>query len=78
MSPIKFFPRELQKLDDSEEPGVFDVLAIDGDRYLYSPDVYDSESEALAAIEAFKLDYDQLDDWEETKHPGINDQGEYI
>ena len=75
---IKFFPRELQKLEESEEPGVFDVVAFDGGKWLYSPDVYDNESEALQAIESFKLDYDDLTDWEETMHPGIDQTGAYI
>lgn len=75
---IKFFPRELRHLDESEEPGVFDVLAMTGDKYLYSPDVYDSEQEALGAIELFKADYDQLEDWDETNHPGIDENGDYL
>lgn len=67
----RFFIRELQKLDPSEEPGVFDVLAVSDDRYLYSPDVYDSYAEAEAAIKVFVSEGEPLEDWEVTYHPGI-------
>ena len=67
----RFFIRELQKIDPSEEPGVFDVLAVCDDGYRYSPDVYDSYTDAEAAIEGFVSEGETLEDWEVTYHPGI-------
>ena len=67
----RFFIRELQKIDPSEEPGVFDVLAVCDDGYRYSPDVYYSYADAEAAIEVFVSEDEPLEDWEITHHPGI-------
>lgn len=68
----RFFVRELQKIDPSEEPGVCDVLAVCDDGYRYSPDVYDSYADAEAAIEVFVREGEPLEDWEATHHPGIH------
>jgi hypothetical protein len=66
-----FKPRELAKLDPSEEPGVFDVLYMGDGLFKYSPDVYDNEAQALEAISGFIRDGEDAGDWDETQHPGI-------
>ena len=73
-----YFPRELRRLDVSEEEGVFDVAAFDGTCWRYSPDVYDNEQQARQAIAAFIADGEDIDDWEETEHPGIDTHGAYL
>ena len=73
-----YFPRELRRLDVSEEEGVFDVAAFDGAAWRYSPDVYDNEQQALQAIAAFVAEGEDVGDWEETHHPGIDTDGQYI
>ena len=75
---LLYLPRELRRLDVSEEEGVFDVVVYDGATWRYSPDVYDNEQQARQAIAAFIADGEDLDDWEETYHPGIDIQGEYL
>lgn len=72
-----YVARELVKLDPSEEPGVFDVLAIEGGVFYYSPDVYDNEAEARHAIAKFTADGEPLDGWDTTEHPGIDENGVY-